>query len=257
MHRLRGAFGEAEAAYTRANERGRKPHPGLPLLRLAQGQTEAAAASIRAALADTTARASRARLLPAAVDILLSVGDREQARSAAAELSEIAAAVGAPILAAASAHARAAVVLVDGDIDGAASALQHAWELWRELEMPYEEAQTRVLIAAVCKARGDTDGRQLELETARRLFAQLQAEPSLARFADAADSDRDLPAGPLSDREMQVLRLIASGKTNRHIAEALFISEKTVARHVSNIFDKLGVSSRAGATAWAYQQHLV
>ena len=257
MHRLRGAFGEAEAAYTRANERGRKPHPGRALLRLAQGQTEAAAASIRAALADTTARASRARLLPAAVDILLSVGDREQARSAAAELSEIAAAVGAPILAAASAHAHAAVVLADGDVDGAASALQHAWELWRELEMPYEEAQTRVLIAAVCKARGDTDGRQLELDTARRLFAQLQAEPSLARFADAADSDTDLPAGPLSDREMQVLRLIASGKTNRHIAEALFISEKTVARHVSNIFDKLGVSSRAGATAWAYQQHLV
>jgi DNA-binding CsgD family transcriptional regulator len=257
MHRLRGAFGEAEAAYTRANERGRKPHPGLPLLRLAQGQTEAAATSIRAALADTTARASRARLLPAAVDILLSVGDREQARSAAAELSEIATAVGAPILAAASAHARAAVVLADGDVDGAASALQHAWELWRELEMPYEEAQTRVLIAAVCKARGDTDGRQLELDTAQRLFAQLQAEPSLARFADATDGDTDLPAGPLSDREMQVLRLIASGKTNRHIAEALFISEKTVARHVSNIFDKLGVSSRAGATAWAYQQHLV
>ena len=123
--------------------------------------------------------------------------------------------------------------------------------------MPYEEAQTCVLLAAVCERRGDQDGRRLELDAARRLFKQLNAASCLARLAAPSDHTTPQPAGSLSEREVQVLRLLATGKTNRAIAEELFISEKTVARHVSNIFDKLGVSSRTGATAWAFQHNLI
>ena len=123
--------------------------------------------------------------------------------------------------------------------------------------MPYEEAQTCLLVAAVCEKRGDQDGRRLELETARRLFKQLAAEPCLARIAEQSERASPHGIGPLSEREAQVVRLLAAGKTNRAIADELFISEKTVARHVSNIFDKLGVSSRTGATAWAFQHNLI
>ena len=165
--------------------------------------------------------------------------------------------VTAPLLAAASAHANGAVLLAEDDIEGASTSLRQACETWRELEMPYEEAQTCLLLAAVCEKRGDQDGRRLEIETARRIFTQLRAEPCLARIAEQSERGSHKRIGSLSEREAQVLRLLAAGKTNRAIAEELFISEKTVARHVSNIFDKLGVSSRSGATAWAFQHDLI
>jgi DNA-binding CsgD family transcriptional regulator len=257
IHRLRGEFAKADAAYTQANERGRQPQPGLSLLRLAQGQVEAAAASIRNVLLDTRPQGTRARILAAAVDILLAAGDLEQARAAARELSEIAHALDAALLGATSAHATGAVCLAAGDIAGASTSLRQACDLWRDLEMPYEEAQTCLLLAAVCENRADQDGRRLEFENARRLFTQLNAEPCLARIAREAPTNARQTVASLSDREAQVLRLLAAGKTNRDIAEELFISEKTVARHVSNIFNKVGVSSRAGATAWAYQRHLI
>ncbi len=257
IHRLRSEFAKAETAYTRANERGRKPQPGLSLLRLAQGQTEVAAASIRGVLLDTRAPTARARMLGAAVEILLAAGDLENARGAAAELAEIARSFGASLLSAASAHATGAVLLAEGDTESAATFLRQAWETWRDLGMPYEEAQTCLLMAAVCERRGDQDGRRLELDRARALLAQLTADICLAGVAEDVEGATRRRAGPLSERESQVLRLLAAGKTNRDIAEALFISEKTVARHVSNIFDKLGVSSRTGATAWAYQHNLI
>jgi DNA-binding CsgD family transcriptional regulator len=257
IHRLRGEFAKAEAAFTRANEGGRKPQPGLSLLRLAQGQIDAAAVSIRGVLLDTRARAARVRLLAAAVEILGAAGDPENARAAAAELTEIASAVGASLLRAASAHATGAVLLAEGNVAEASTVLREALATWRDLGMPYEEAHTCLLLAGVSERRGDQDGRRLELDAARRLFKQLDAEPCLARIADPSEGAKRQPAGPLSEREAQVLRLLATGKTNRDIADELFISEKTVARHVSNIFDKLGVSSRAGATAWAYQHDLI
>jgi DNA-binding CsgD family transcriptional regulator len=257
IHRLRGEFAKAEAAYTRANERGRKPQPGLSLLRLAQGQVETAAASIRSVLLDTRAQSTRANILAATVEILLAAGDLEHARAAATELSEIACALGAPLLSATSAHATGAVLLAEGNSADASMSLRQAWDIWRDLEMPYEEAHTCLLIAAVCEQRGDQDGRRLELENARRLFRQLNAESCLARIAEQANHGTRQPVGSLSEREVQVLRLLAAGKTNRAIADELFISEKTVARHVSNIFDKLGVSSRTGATAWAFQHNVI
>jgi DNA-binding CsgD family transcriptional regulator len=257
IHRLRGEFTKAEAAYTRANERGRKPQPGLAQLRLAQGHVEDAAASIRSVLLDTRAPTARTRILAAAVEILLAAGDSEHARAVAAELSEIAHATGAALLAAASAHATGAVLLAEADSAGAATLLRQAWEIWRDLEMPYEEAQTCLLLATVCERRGDEEGRRLELDSARKIFKRLNAEACLARLEKLSTRGTSDAMGPLSEREGQVVRLLAAGKTNREIAEALFISEKTVARHVSNIFDKLGVSSRAGATAWAYQRNLI
>jgi DNA-binding CsgD family transcriptional regulator len=257
IHRLRGEFDRAEAAYAQANEHGRKPQPGLSLLRLVQGRIEAAAVSIGSALLDTPLRAARARLLPAAVEILLAAGDLEQARGAAAELSEIAGVLGAPLLAAASAHATGAVLLANGDIAGAGASLRRAAEGWRDLEMPYEQGETCLLMAAVCERRGDRDGRDLELERARGLFTQLGAEARLSRLEKQASGGARQPAGALSDRELQVLQQLAAGRTNRDIARDLRISEKTVARHVSNIFDKLGVSSRTSAAAWAYQHHIV
>jgi tetratricopeptide (TPR) repeat protein len=161
IHRLRGEFAKADTAYTRANERGRKPQPGLSLLRLAQGQTDAAAASIRSVLLDTRTPAARARMLGPAVEILLAAGDRENARASAAELSEIASAIDASLLSAASAHATGAVLLAEDDVAEAATALHRASEIWRKLETPYEEAHTCLLMATVCERRGDRDGRRL------------------------------------------------------------------------------------------------
>jgi DNA-binding CsgD family transcriptional regulator len=257
IHRLRGDLADAESAYARANERGRKPQPGLSLLRLAQGDVNAAAAAIRAGLVDTQLRATRARMLPAAVEILLAAGDVDAARAAAAELADIAATVGTPFLAAASAHARGAVLVADGEFDAASISLRRACEIWRDLGIPFEEAQGCRLMAVVCEHRGDLDGHRLELAAARTLLHQLTATSVPVRAKDDAESAVPPSAGRLSDREIQVLRLLAAGKTNRGIAEALFISEKTVARHVSNIFDKVGVSSRTGAAAWAFTHHLV
>ena len=214
-------------------------------------------ASIRGALTDTKDRAARARLLAAAVEILLAADDIDAARDAAAELSEIARAIGAGLLHSASAQADGAVCLAAAEIPAASALLRQALEGWRDLAVPYEEALTRLLLAEVYEHRGDHDGRRLELDAARRLFEELKAVPCVARLAEEADEGARHNNGPLSEREGQVLRLLAAGETNRDIAGELFISEKTVARHVSNIFDKLGVSSRAAATAWAYQQHLV
>jgi DNA-binding CsgD family transcriptional regulator len=257
VYRLRGQFADAEAEYARANQHGRKPQPGLSLLRLAQGQVDLAAASIRSVIAETTSRAARTRALTAAVEILLVAGDVMQARHAAEELTDIARAVGTPFLSAASASATGAVLLAEGNAAAASTPLRRALDTWRELEIPYEEALTCMRVAAIAAWRGDHDGHRCELENARRLFAQLNIEPALAGICEPSVDGSRPPAGGLSEREAQVLRQLAAGKTNRAIADELFISEKTVARHVSNIFDKIGVSSRAAATAWAYQHHLV
>jgi DNA-binding CsgD family transcriptional regulator len=255
IHRLRGEFEQAEAAYVRANEHGRQPQPGLSLLRLAQGRIETADPSIRRVIADVRGP-DRARSLAAAVDILLASGDREGARAAAEELAAIADAMNAPLVSAMSAYASGAMLLAEDDVAHAASCLHRAADLWRDLEMPYEQASTSLLIATAHERRGDKEGQQLELERARSLFTRIGARTALEALARRAVEGAGPAAPPLSDRELQVLRLIASGRTNRVIAETLFISEKTVARHVSNIFDKLGVSSRTQAAAWAYQHHV-
>ena len=257
LHRLRGEFAKAEEAYRRASQWGRKPQPGLAQLRLAQGQVDAAMAAMRGVVDEAQDRRTRSRMLPAYVEIMLAANEVPAAHVAADELSGIAADLDAPFLRAVSAHATGAVLLVEGDARAAIAALRQAWTVWRELEAPYEAGRVRVLIGLACRQLGDDDTAAMELDAARQAFEQLGAAPELARLKDLTRTTAPKAAGGLTAREVQVLGLVAAGKTNRAIAEELLISEKTVHRHVSNIFTKLGVSTRAAATAYAYRHDLV
>ena len=257
VHRLRGDFSAAERAYRSASELGREAQPGLALLRLAQGRKADAVNAIRGALSATNDRLNRARLLPAAVEIALAAGDVEEARRTCGELEQIAAGFGTEVLGAMAAHARGAVELADGHAEAALEPLRRAFRVWHEVGAPYIAARLRLLIARACRALGDRDTATLELDLAREVFERLGAAPDLAALdAPDAPGGRSTP-GNLSPRELEVLRLVASGKTNKAIAKQLFLSEKTVDRHVSNIFAKVNVASRAAATAFAYQHGLV
>ena len=257
VHRLRGEFTAAEEAYRNASQGGWEPQPGLALLRLAQGRIEAADAAIRRVLSVTTDQLQRTKLLPACIEIMLAGGAIPEARDACRELEEIAERFGIGVLSAQAAHARGAVALADGEAQAALGALRHAWQVWQQVEVPYLAARVRVLMGLACRALGDEDGGRLELDAARAVFAQLGAAPDLAwidSLRQRAPSGR--PQG-LTPRELQVLRLVAAGKTNKAIATELCVSEKTVDRHVSNIFSKLHVPSRAAATAYAYEHQLI
>jgi DNA-binding CsgD family transcriptional regulator len=255
LHRLRGDRAASEDGYRRASRWGKDPQPGLALLRLAQGDVEAATAAIRRAHDEASDVVSRSRLLPALVEVALAAGDLDAARAGTVELASIAGAIGSQLLAAAATRAAGAVRLADGDPAGALGELRRALIGWQALEAPYEVARTRVLIGLACRALNDSEGSALELDAARRTFERLGAVPDLARLEPLAPVAP--PPGGLTAREMQVLVLLATGRTNRAIADELVISEKTVARHVSNIFAKLGLSSRSAATAFAYRHHLV
>ena len=256
MHYLRGEFVEAEAAFRDANQWGRDPQPGLALLRLAQGQPSAAEAAIRRVVGESQDPLERARSLAAFVDIMLAVDDVAGARPAAEELAAIAEVSSVPYLDAMSAYAGGAVALADGDPRVAMAALRRAWTVWCELDIPYNAARARWLIGLACRELGDDDTATLELEVARRAFVALGAAPDLARFDEQSTRRGSAAVGGLTGREVEVLELIAAGNTNRQIAETLIISEKTVARHVSNIFTKLAVSSRSAATAYAFRHGL-
>jgi DNA-binding NarL/FixJ family response regulator len=253
LHRLRGEVSDAETAYRQAAEHERDPQPGLALLRLAQGQTDAAEAAVRRAVDMAAEPGRRARLLGAFVDVMLATRQLDDARRASDELRELAEKVDAPVVRAAADTAAGAVLLAEGDARAALGPLHKASKLWQELDARRDAAAARVLIGVACRALGDADGASIELETARNVFEQLGAKPDLARV----DALAPVRTGGLSVREIEVLRLVATGKTNRAIAADLVLSEKTVARHVSNIFTKLGVSSRSAATAYAYEHDLV
>jgi DNA-binding CsgD family transcriptional regulator len=257
VHRLQGELVVAEEAYRDASRCGWEPQPGLALLRLAEGNGDAAAAAIRRVVGETTEPLRRARLLPAYVEIMLAVGDPQQARSACRELEEISALYRSGMLGAIAAHARGAVDLTEGDARAALLALRRAWQVWQDLKAPYEAARVRVLLGLACRALGDDEAAALELEAARGVFAQLGAALDLARVDSLTQHASSIDAHGLTPRELQVLRLVAAGETNKAIAAELVLSERTVDRHVSNIFTKLGVSSRAAATAYAYKHQLV
>ena len=257
VHRLLGEFAEAEAAYREASRCGREPQPGLALLRLAQGEGDAAAAAIRRAMSETTQRLKRAALLPAYVEIMLAIDDVEAARLACRELEEIAEGPAAEALGAMSAHAWGAVALADRDAQAALVASRRAWQAWQGLEVPYEAARARVLVGLACRALGDEDTATLELEAARAAFSELGAAPDLNRVDSHTRGPAPADGHGLTARELEVLCLVAAGKSNREIASELVISDHTVRRHLQNIFAKLGVSSRAAATAFAFQHDLV
>lgn len=255
LHRFRGEFAEAEAAYIEAG-RWDRTQPGIAQLRLAQGQLEAANAAIRRIAEEVQDSMNRARVLDAYVEIVLAVNDVAAARVAADELSEIAGRYQAPLLFALSSRAVGSVLLAEQDAKRALGFLRQSWTTWCDLEAPFEASRTAVLTALACRGLGDEDAARAELNAAREVFERLGALPDLARTEVLLITEA-VPAGGLTSREVEVLRLIARGLTNRAIAEKLHISEKTVARHVSNIFVKLDLSSRSAATAYAFQHDLV
>jgi ATP/maltotriose-dependent transcriptional regulator MalT len=253
LHRLCGEFAQAEDGYRQALESGRQPQPGLALLRLAQGQVDVAVAAIRTALDGARDRVARSRMLAAYVEIVLAAGDVQAARVAADELAEIAAGTGASFLQAVAAHTRGSVLLAEGDARAALVVLRRAWTAWHDLEVPYEAARVRVLAGLACRQLGDGDTAEMELDAARQVFQELGAAPDLAQLARVSRTAALEAAGGLTTREVQVLALVAAGKSNRAIATELFLSEKTVERHLSNIFTKLGVGSRTAAAAYAFE----
>lgn len=252
--RLRGDDTAADAAYERAAEHGLDPQPGLALLWLAQGRTDAAEAAIARQLAEPGGPVQRCRLLPSAVDVLLAAGAVEDARALTGELSELAVAFGSLSLAAAAAQAAGAVELAAGDPAGALPYLRKAQQSWARAESPYDQARVRILTGRALAALGDAESSRRELVAGRAAFHLLGAGP------DAEQADRLLspaaPPGGLTARETEVLRLVATGRSNLQIADDLVLSEKTVARHLSNIFGKLDVGSRTAAAAYAFEHGL-
>jgi DNA-binding NarL/FixJ family response regulator len=253
--RLRGRFAEAETAYREASQWGRRPEPGLALLQLLRGRGAGARAMIERALEEAPDDISRTRLLPALVEIALGAKDVARARQAVESLSVAERTRPAPLLDAIIARADGDVRVAEGDPREGLRALRRAEAIWRDLDAPYESARVRASLGAALRALGDADTATLEFDAAIRTFRELGADPDVQRVERLAGKRAGRASG-LSAREAEVLRSIADGKTNRAIATELGISERTVDRHVSNIFTKIGVSSRSAATAYAYEHEL-
>jgi DNA-binding CsgD family transcriptional regulator len=255
LRRLRGDLEGAEAAYREAHALGRDPQPGLALLRLAQGRAATAAASLRTALtAVSHDRLARAWLCAAQVEVALAAGDTETAGRASEELGQTASTYGSSGLEAVALQARGAVLLAGGRLEAALPTLRSACRYWQALDAPYDAARVRLLLSETYRALGDADAAGRELDAAGTVFERLGATPDVDRVA-ALRGRPSLPAG-LSGREAEVLALVAAGRTNREIAEVLVLSHKTVARHLSNIFVKLEVTSRTQAAAYAFEHGL-
>ena len=255
VHRLCGKFAEAEEAYQQASQCCFASGPGLAQLRLAQGQIEAASVAIGQVLAVVQSPGPRARVLDAYVEIAIAQNNVAAARTAAEELAEIATRQDVAFLRALSDRALGAVLLAENNPRAALSQLKQSWTIWLQLEAPYEAARVQVLIALTCRCLGEEENARQELTAARQQFQTLGAVADVSRVDQLLTASKI--AGPLTTREMQVLKLVASGITNRAIADKLHISEKTVARHLSNIFTKLDLTSRTAATAYAYDHNLI
>jgi DNA-binding CsgD family transcriptional regulator len=258
VHRLRGEQSAAEDAFRDASAQGWEPQPGLALLRLAQGNEAAAEAAIRRVTSEGGDTGKRVRLLPAYVEIMTAVEDLEAAEGACAELDAIARAEEKPgALTATAAQACGLVELAAGRSQAALASLRRADELWRSLAAPYESARTRELIGLACERLGDEDSARFELESARAAFVRLGAATDLSRIEGPSRLDRGAgDSHELTKRELEVLRLVCAGGTNKEIAAALVVSVRTIDRHLSNIYAKLGVSSRAAATSYAHEHGL-
>ena len=254
IRRLRGDLDGAEHAFRQAHRLGRDPQPGLALVRLAEGRVDAAATSVATALEGTDEPLGRARLLIAQVPIAIAAGDVRSARAAADELHVISERFESSGLAAAACQARGSVLVAEGHAEQALRVLRGACRMWQDLDAEHTAASVRVVLADAYRAVGDDDAAQLELDAARAVFAKMGARLDVERV-DGARRPVELPGG-LTEREVEVLRLVAAGNTNREIAEVLFISERTVHRHVSNIFVKIGVTSRTAAVAFAFEHGL-
>jgi DNA-binding CsgD family transcriptional regulator len=252
--RIRGDLEAAAAAYERAVELGHDPQPGLALLWLARGRTAAAAAAVRRLLAEPRDPVHRAQLLPGAVEVLVAVNGAEEARPVAAELDDLAATFGCPAVSAAAALGHGRVYVATGEYAAAVPELRRAARILTELQAPYDLARCRALLGLAFRGLGDEESGLAELTGARAGLAELGAIP-----AEREVTTLIAPSHPrgLTAREVEVLRLVAAGRSNPEIATELVLSEKTVARHLSNIFAKLDVTTRTAAAAFAYEHQLV
>lgn len=265
VHRLRGDLEEARRLYEQVAREGGQPYPGLGLLRLRRGEPAAAYRSLVMRLDETRDPLRRVRLLPAVVEagVALLAGDvngqREEVvaevRTAAAEIAQVADVYRSPALRAMADHAAGEVALARADVSAATAVLRSAADAWSSLGAPYQAARARAALGRAYLAQGDAADAELEFVAARAVFAELGAQPDLEALGALAGKGAD-PSG-LSPRELQVLALLTEGGSNRSIATGLGISERTVERHVSNIFDKLGVTSRTEAAAYALRHRLV
>lgn len=245
----------AEQGFQRAAELGRDPQPGLALLRLAQGRTAEAATGLRIALANSAnAPFRRARLLAAYVEIALADRDIPAAAAASEKLTEIAAKYATAGFITWAGHARGAVLLEQGQPEQALPILLDAYRRYCDVPAPYDAARIRVLVSVAYGALGDADAAAVQLAAATHTCADLGAALQI-RFLSEGRRNTDVPGG-LTVREVEVLTHIAGGATNKEAGAALFISEKTVGRHLANIFTKLGVNSRTAAAMWAHDHRL-
>ena len=253
--RLRGDADAAADAYRRASGAGYDPMPGLALLELQRGEAGSAAVSIGRALGEAGQPFQRPGLLAAAVEIQVAAGDVAAATEAAAELVSIASQSSSPVLRAMASHATGATLLASGETADAIGYLRAAGAAWQRLNMPYDAARSAVLVGRGCAVLGDDTSAALEFDNARATFESLGAEPDLQRLRELTGPSAT--RGALSARELEVLRLVAEGRTSREIASSLIISQHTVRRHLENTFAKLGVNSRAAAIASAYEHDLL
>ncbi len=255
LRRARGDDAGAEQAFARAHELGRDPQPGLALLRLAQGDVGAARAALQAALAAAGPPLTRMPLLTALVEVAAASDDAELARSSAQELTRIATAFATPGIRARAASATGIAHLLAGEPEQALAPLRDACRSWRALRCRCELARAQSRLARALDAVGDREAAARERQQARATFEELGAQGDLAALA-GDPAARPAPGG-LTDREVEVLCLVADGASNATIADRLTISERTVERHVSNIFHKLDVSSRTQAARLAFDHGLV
>jgi ATP/maltotriose-dependent transcriptional regulator MalT len=251
--RIRGNLDEAEVAYRQAAEFGHDPQPGLALLWLARGRTTAAISAVGRLLAEAKGPVQRSWMLPAAVETLVSAGLVDQASKHADELVRIASSFGNVALRAMATYAAATVSLASGENENALGKAREARRLWNEVGSPYDSARARVLVARALRELGDEDSATTEFAVARRAFAEVGAAPAAHEVDKLLGRERP---GGLTEREVEVLRLVAAGRSNHEIARKLVLSQKTVERHLSNIFSKLDVSSRTAAAAYAHEHGL-
>jgi DNA-binding CsgD family transcriptional regulator len=257
LHRLRGDLTQAEELYQEANMWGRKPQPGLALLRLAQKQYESAAVSAQNALNEAKNPLQRLKILPAYTEIMLAAGKTEEARLAAGELAAMTEKYQAPLVLALSAYCQGLILLEEGNPGESLRMLRQSYDLWNMLNAPYEAARVRLRMGVAYRKEGDEDSASMELTAAQWVFGQLKANQDLQKAESLIQEKSGPDLHGLTLRELQVLRLVAAGETNKIIAKKLFISEKTVERHVSNIFNKLAVNTRTAATAFALKHKVL
>lgn len=255
--RLRGRFDEADESYRSASRLGFDPQPGLALMRLRQGKSQAALSSIKRTLASVRDPVGRMRLLPAAVEIMLAAGDVEIAHKLCDELSGLAAHLVSEALEAASAEAIGDLNFAEGNFEGALHSYSRAAELWRDLRAPYRLSRLRLKIGQTCMALGDSEGAGREIEAARDEFRILGAEPDRKTAEALLHSLKPGVKRLLTPRQTEVLQLVAEGLTNREIGHRLGLSERTVDRHVSDTLTRIDVPTRAAATAFAISNGLI